>query len=232
MLKFTSHLLKSFSAIILLCVLCYFFVDRPVAIFMDQLNSRFVGGSTLDNANLMSILTSLVYLLVTFIMVGYAYERLFKNKNTQFVRCLGLSSLATCIAYFVKTNLQFFFGRMSPRYDNSHALLFTRHDGLYGFHFFSGGSFPSGHMSVFTAALLIPCFFYPKLKWLIYPALFVLAFLMIFCNYHFLSDVIAGTYLGAFIAVTLYRLDRLDGPHNDQAPPAKAKVVPQNLDTK
>ncbi len=230
MLKFTSHLIRSFILLILACTFCYFFLDRPVAKLMYTLNHFFIAGPTLDNASLMSDLTAVAYLIIMLLMIWYAFERIYKNKNTRLMRCICLISLSVGIAFFVKTNLQFFFGRIGPRYSDTAKLVFSRNDALYGFHFFQGGggSFPSGHMCVFTSALLIPCYFYPKLKWFFYALLGLLAFLLIFCNYHFLSDVIAGTYLGAFIASTLVRLNNLNGPRSDQAALVFGTDAPQN----
>ena len=229
MLKFTSHLIRSFLLLVVACIVCYFFVDRPVAILMYRINHFFIAGQALDNASLMGDLTAVAYLFIIFFMVWYAYERVYKNKNTPFIRCIGLMTLAVGVAFFVKTNLQFFFGRLGPRYSDNQSLLFSRHDSLYGFHLFQGGgSFPSGHMCVFTAALITPCYFYPKFKWIAYTLLGILGFLLIFCNYHFLSDVIAGTYLGAFIAMTLVRLNNLNGPRSGLNLPEAATTLTQN----
>ncbi len=216
------------------CVICYFFVDKPVAMLMYKINAMLLSGpSVLGNANLMSNLTTASYLVIIFFMAWYAYERVFQNKNTQFVRCIGLTSLAAGIAFFVKTNLQFFFGRLGPRYNDTQTLLFSRHDTLYGFHLFQGGgSFPSGHMCVFTAILITPCYFYPHFKRWAYGMLSLLAFLLIFLNYHFVSDVIAGTYLGAFIAMTLYRLNKLNAPRNGLGALEPAADDPQNLEAR
>jgi membrane-associated phospholipid phosphatase len=37
-----------------------------------------------------------------------------------------------------------------------------------------------------------------------------LALLLLLLNYHFVSDIIAGTYLGTSITLALYYLSRLD----------------------
>ncbi len=229
MLQLTSHLLKRFLWVTAACIFCYFFVDKPIAIFMYKINNFFYGGSTLGNANLMSNLTTASYLIIILFMAWYAYERVFQNKNTRFVRCIGITTIAAGTAFFIKTNLQFFFGRIGPRYNDNQSLLFSRHDTLYGFHLFQGGgSFPSGHMCVFTAMLLTPCYFYPHLRKLAYTLLGILAFLLIFGNYHFVSDVISGTYLGAFIAMTLYQLNKLNAPRSGRDAPAAAIDLNQN----
>jgi membrane-associated phospholipid phosphatase len=229
MLKFTTHLIRSFSLLIVSCIFCYFFLDKPIARLMYQVNHIFIAGPALDNASLMTNITAVAYLIIVLLMMWYAFERIYRNKNTRLMRCVCLSSLGVGIAFFVKTNLQFLFGRIGPRYDDTSALVFSRNDALYGFHFFQGGgSFPSGHMCVFTAALIIPCYFYPKLKWVFYTLLGLLGFVLIFCNYHFLSDVIAGTYLGAFIGITLLRLNNLNASRSDRAETVFATTDLQN----
>ena len=73
-------------------------------------------------------------------------------------------------------------------------------DGVYGFHFMHAGegynSFPSGHTASACAVLSVLWFWYPSLRaiWII-SGLAVGAGL-VGLNYHFLSDVIAGAFVG------------------------------------
>lgn len=215
MTKFPSKLLqkqnlwnhcKSFSwqicIVLLLCFISYRWLDRPLAVLM--LHLHYAG--ELGSYGLTNKLTAFAYFCVLLTMIFYVYMRIFRHVSTHLVATAGSISLAAPIAFFVKTQLQYFFGRISPRYDNSEALLFLKHPNLYGFHLLGGGSFPSGHMCVFTAVFLMISFYYPKLKPLCVLALFILAFLLLFYNYHFLSDVIAGTYLGYFIAKVIHEV--------------------------
>ena len=64
----------------------------------------------------------------------------------------------------------------------------------------SFASFPSGHMSVTLAAMTCLWFFYPKFRWLYSLIALCVAIGLLLMNYHFLSDVIAGSYLGFITA--------------------------------
>jgi len=80
-------------------------------------------------------------------------------------------------------------------------------DGVFGFFPFHGGlawtSFPSGHTTTITATAAILWVVCPELKvaWAALVAVVVTG--LIAGNYHFVSDVIAGLYLGAGIGLGL-----------------------------
>ena len=123
--------------------------------------------------------------------------------TARFFRLLGSSVV---VAYALKAGLQYMFGRPSPR-------RWLAHPELYGFHWWSGAdaldAFPSGHMSVFTAALLAVWRFYPGSRAWCVGLPCVLAAALIGTDYHFLSDIIAGAYCGmAAHGMTLLLLRR------------------------
>ena len=200
------HFIAQLLIIIALCVISYFWIDRPLAIFMSHING--LGTTTLGNYNLTNNLTAMAYALILIVMGFYAYMRLVNHKSTRLIATTGGISFAVPIAFFVKTELQYILGRTPVRNDGSHTLLFVKHPQAYGLHLFAGGgSFPSGHMCVFTALSLMVSFYYPKLKPYMILTLGALAFILVFDNYHFLSDVIAGTYLGFIVAKITYKLE-------------------------
>jgi membrane-associated phospholipid phosphatase len=91
------------------------------------------------------------------------------------------------------------------------------HDGAYGFNLFHGGlgyaSFPSGHMAATCAVVSVLWIMVPK--WRPFYALIVLAVAagLVGANYHFLSDVIAGGFVGAstgWMTVALWQARRLN----------------------
>ncbi len=119
------------------------------------------------------------------------------KKNDIITRFLRLAATSLPAAYILKTFFKFVFGRTNPR-----SWLIERKP--LGFHWFNetwGGSFPSGHMTVFTAFGVAVMIYFPQYRRLVLILLFLLGTALIVTNYHFLSDVIAGTYLGA---VTTY----------------------------
>lgn len=72
--------------------------------------------------------------------------------------------------------------------------------GAYGFHFFHAsarfGSFPSGHSVMLAAFIAVLWSSYPKGR-PIYATLIVgLSLALIFGEYHFLSDIVAGLFVG------------------------------------
>jgi membrane-associated phospholipid phosphatase len=108
-------------------------------------------------------------------------------------RFFWLLGTSVVVAYALKAGLGHLFGRPSPR-------RWLADPQLYGFHWWSGAdglkAFPSGHMSVFTAALLAVSHFYPRSHAWCIGLLCVLAAALIGTDYHFLSDIIAGAYCG------------------------------------
>ncbi len=89
-------------------------------------------------------------------------------------------------------------------------------DGVFGFFpFHQGpgwGSFPSGHTAVITTTATILWLVWPELRIVWVVASVVVG--LIGANYHFVSDIIGGLYLGVAIglgmaALTLSPNDRL-----------------------
>ncbi|MFZ0847492.1 MAG: phosphatase PAP2 family protein [Pseudolabrys sp.] len=108
-------------------------------------------------------------------------------------------SLSVIVAETTKDQLKFVFGRTWPETWSGNNRSFIR-DGAYGFHFMHGGgeyqSFPSGHMGAACAILSVLWLWYPRLRWLFAIAGLVVAASLVGANYHFLSDVIAGAFVG------------------------------------
>ncbi len=100
------------------------------------------------------------------------------------------------LAFGAKAVLKVVFGRVNAR-----VWLSAPH--LYGFHWFHGGGdfagFPSGHMAVLTPVALALAWAFPRWRPLFFSGLVLLAFALLVTDYHFLSDVAAGIYLG-FVA--------------------------------
>ena len=110
------------------------------------------------------------------------------------------TGIAVLVAIVLKDELKYAFGRTWPEtfVDNNPSWI---GNGTYGFQPFHQGrgwaSFPSGHMSVITAPFGVLWGAVPRLRllWLAPPLLVAIGLLG--ADYHFLADVIAGTYLGA-----------------------------------
>ena len=129
--------------------------------------------------------------------------------------------LALCLAVFAVAGInsiaKMVFGRTWPESWMGDNPSWIR-DGVFGFFpFHQGpgwGSFPSGHTAVITTTATILWLVWPELRivWALLVATVVVG--LIGANYHFVSDIIGGLYLGIAIglgmaALTLSPNDRL-----------------------
>jgi membrane-associated phospholipid phosphatase len=113
-----------------------------------------------------------------------------------------LAGTALPVAYVTKQMFKYVFGRMNTR-------VWLENPVDRSFHWFHGGgeysSFPSGHMAVFTT-LAVACWLtFPKYRVACLGVLIALGFAMVVTDYHYLSDVIAGGYLGLVVLVGIDR---------------------------
>jgi membrane-associated phospholipid phosphatase len=109
----------------------------------------------------------------------------------QTVVIIATLSLAVADAY--TNQLKFAFGRVWPE-------SWILDDHIYGFNpFHSGpdfGAFPSRHMAIICAVMSVLWICYPRFRALYALAIAAVAAGLVGTNYHFLGDVIAGSFLG------------------------------------
>ena len=203
-----QYVIWSFLPVLISVTFCYFFVDRPVARWVQHLSHVSYHG--VWSSHFAVALTQVAYALMLVIFLVYFYFAV-KERRDHWVRALAVLSVSVSLTFFVKTNLQFLFGRLGPRYVDSNVLLFVRNPRLYGFHWLHNGGFPSGHMAMLSAGLMALTLFYPKLKWLMVLLLFIMAGTLLILNYHFVSDLIFGTYLGISLTLAVYYLQEVIG---------------------
>lgn len=190
--------------VIIAVLICVFYVDRPVAAFMAE--HYFISRHGIFSENIAATLTYGIYILLIPGFCVYFFARVY-HKNNHYMRCFSLISSSVVFAFFMKSALQFLFGREGVHYFNSTTVLFLRNSHLYHFNWFHfGGAFPSGHMSVLSAALIPIILYFPKTKPWLYGMLGIVAALLIITDYHFVSDIIAGMYLGISTALALHYL--------------------------
>ena len=83
-------------------------------------------------------------------------------------------------------------------------------DGAFGFHPFHGGagfeSFPSGHTLGICAVVMALWFYYPRFAPIYILLVLSISIGLIGANYHFLSDIVAGGFLGATVATLCVKL--------------------------
>jgi len=177
---------------------CHRFIDESLAVFV----SNFLFGNSVWREYTSDIPDSLFFAVCVMTALAYAVylirsKRGIYNKDTLFFL---LITYAIPASYLVKSILKYIFGKTNTR------VWLLNHE-LYGFHWFHGGEgysgFPSGHMTVFTVLAAALSRFYPHYKPLYLLLSLILAFALIATNYHFLSDVIAGAYLGVIVEVLI-----------------------------
>jgi membrane-associated phospholipid phosphatase len=119
-------------------------------------------------------------------------------------RIVLVLSLAVFVALTFNAQAKAIFGRTWPESWLGSNPSWIR-DGVYGFFPFHGGagwgSFPSGHTTVITTVATLLWLVWPKLRMLWGAAVAVVIVGLIGANYHFLSDIIGGLYLGVAIGL-------------------------------
>jgi membrane-associated phospholipid phosphatase len=184
----TFNLIKKPWAMVVyavLVILAYQFVDKPLAIYLHELDLR-------TNLHVLNILTStgkvfIYVVLFAFLGLFFRYVRtnfVYEARSWYLLACVVVSNL---ICLILKTTL----GRARP------DLLFTNND--FGFYWFklssSYWSFPSGHTTTVISlaaglGVIFPKYFYAFLV----PAFFVVL-TRVLLYYHYLSDVMTALYL-------------------------------------
>jgi len=201
------------ASCIVAVLICYFWVDRPVAFFVYH-----------HEIDKISVFRWLTYpppevqnwsaLALTILIVRRAWGPFLRWQKALFVACLSL-----IVADDFRISLGDVFGRYWPNtwtHDNP-SLIGT---GAYGFHPFQRGddvgSFPSGHAARILSFATVWLIAMPRSR-IVRVLVFVLSASMLVSlvamNYHFVSDVIAGGVLGGIIAMYAAQLARLPMPN-------------------
>ena len=135
---------------------------------------------------------------------------------------IGLAvCLAVAIAYLFREELKYAFGRLWPEtwVQNNPSWI---KDGAYGFFPFHGGtgwsSFPSGHMTIVSAPAAALWAALPRWRLVVAIPVIAVAVGLYGADYHFVGDMIAGTYLGAACGVGSWMLVRGLGSRIAAAP--------------
>jgi membrane-associated phospholipid phosphatase len=194
----TRLLAISFAAILAAVVLGACFLDRPVALFFYRFALAHESLRRYTE-NIPDLLGPAVLGLTAFAWTAYLWLALrgVRNRHAEFFRLSG-----TCIpvAFGVKAVLKALVGRSGVR-------PWLTGNAPYTFHWLHGGSgfeaFPSGHMTVFSALATALWLYYPRSRTLSVAGLALLALALIATDYHFVSDVLAGTYLGVLVCLAI-----------------------------
>lgn len=202
---------------ILAVVICYFWIDRPVAFF--------VYNHHINNVRLFRWLTypppeiqNWSALVLTILVIRRACGPFLRWQKVLLVACISL-----IVADDFRISLGDVFGRYWPETwtHGNPSLIGT---GTYGFHPFQRGddigSFPSGHacrIMGFAVVWLIAMRHSRTVQIVGVVLCAPMLVSLVAMNYHFVSDVIAGSVLGALIAAYATHLARMRVPNRDAA---------------
>ncbi|MBV8848306.1 MAG: phosphatase PAP2 family protein [Methylobacteriaceae bacterium] len=210
MTKEQSHLARlyfgTFVACVVSTILSILFVDRAVATWSHAVLQR------------PAPLEWLTHIIDPFLptasitLIGVAIAAVFGWRPGPFGRAVIAVCIAVLIAILFKDQLKLLFGRTWPETwtDKNPSWI---HDGIYRFEPLHGGkgwmSLPSGHMAVITAPCTALWLLAPRLwRWLWAALIFAVALGLVASNYHFIGDIIPGTFLGWACGVGAVALTR------------------------
>jgi membrane-associated phospholipid phosphatase len=183
----------------------YEWIDRPIAFFVHDHTSQnqiFVWLQQIPEA--FPPLATLAFFALGLLALN-------KYRFSIFQAVILLCCLSLVVADALKDQLKFVFGRTWPEtwVSNNPSLI---HDGVYGFNPFHGGvgfaSFPSGHAAAICAVMSVLWLCYRRFRPLYALCVAAVVVGVIGADYHFLSDVIAGGFIGVstgWIAVAIWQ---------------------------
>lgn len=178
------------------------FLDVPLAYFVRDHLYVNLHWSRLTS-DLPDLLLQLVVFSSSFSLVFYRV-RVRRGIDDNLTRLARLVTWAAPVSYLGKSLLKMVFGRGNTR-------MWLQEPGLYGgFHWFTFREgfegFPSGHMAVVVTLLAALWRYYPKWRFWYLAVGAGLGAALVATNYHFLSDVVAGTWLGVLLETIVYRV--------------------------
>jgi membrane-associated phospholipid phosphatase len=187
-------------------VLAYLFGDRQLAAALKP----YTGGVALFPK-----LTHIVDVLGPLASIGVAIaaaRAMARGSLTPVEQAVLRISCAILIAWALKEELKWAFGRTWPETWLKPANPSFFGDGTYGFFPFHGGqayaSFPSGHTTAITAFAGSLWFLCPRARWLGAALVLCVVVGLLGADYHWLSDIIAGGILGSTVGAVAALIGR------------------------
>ena len=177
-------------------IVCYFWLDQPLAFFLHRNiadKTVFVWLQRLPVA---------FPLLSSFILAWCGLWTLMDRPFSR-VRSVAL----TCSISFISTSLitsqlKYAFGRTWPNtwIESNPSLI---QNGVFGFNPFHGGlgfaSFPPGHAAAICSVMTVLWWSCPNWRPIYVACVAAVVFGLIGANYHFLSDILSGMFVGTSV---------------------------------
>ena len=186
-----KRIIIGFLLAALLIICSYYFLDARVALFVSRAwmsKAHFA----IYAVTIPDFLFSLVCIITGIAWIAYFYLA-HKGIHNTHVRFLQLVAVTVPLTFFLESILKHVVGRIDTRFWLHHPTIKEFH-WLHGAGHYNG--FPSGHMAVFTVLVIALCKVYPRYRSAFFLFLSFLALALIATDYHFLSDIIGGVYLG------------------------------------
>lgn len=175
----------------------YLWLDRPIALWVHHHSLRPHQGlihwlaANIANPLIPVAAVTAVGLLLRAIVL--------RSMPRNYEAAALICSLSVLVTEALKRQLKFVFGRAWPETWVNNNPSFIR-NGDYQFHFMHGGdvyqSFPSGHMATACAVIAVLWVLYPKWRWIYSAVVLIVGLGLVLLNLHFLSDVLAGAFVG------------------------------------
>jgi membrane-associated phospholipid phosphatase len=177
-------------------VACYLWLDRPIALLVH---------AEFQQYKLFEKLTYIPDAIVPLALLGLGLIGLLGLHGRSLSKAttvILLSGISLAVSQAIKDQLKFAFGRTWPDtwIRNNPSLI---RDHVFGFFPFHGGpgyaSFPSGHTTAICSVIAVLWLCYPRFRAVYALCIAAVAIGLIGADFHFVSDVIAGAYLGSLV---------------------------------
>jgi membrane-associated phospholipid phosphatase len=198
--KLTTILISPYFALVCfsLVILSYFFIDRPLATYLYPLSHNPEYATFIKAVAVVSFLGKGYFLVGLFGIIAVLNYVILENKALS--RIVNFTLVALILSTLICEIIKIVLARSRPE-------LFFQNQ-IYGLHFFAFKtvyhSFPSGHATAISAAMLSLSYFLRRFTPLFLLLILVVCITRLLLGDHYLSDVIGGFYLGTVTAAYLY----------------------------
>lgn len=192
--------LSALSAVTIIVIVCVLWLDRPVALFAYEWFGRHRAVRQLVETP--SLFGPLIVLVFAALVMRWLLARRFGQIDVVANLCI----ITLAIADPLRGWLKYVFGRTWPAYGEPSFIF----EGAYGFHPFHGGfdfgSFPSGHATAVGAIAGILWTYIPMHRAVYGGSVAAISILLLAGDFHFLSDVIAGVFVGISLSALVVNI--------------------------
>ena len=181
-------------------IVCVLWLDRPIALLAYEWLGHHRALQHLVETP--SFFGPLIVLAFAVLLLRWMLARRFGTIDV----VANLCTITLAVGDPLRGWLKFLFGRTWPAYGEPSFIF----EGAYGFHPFHGGpdfgSFPSGHAAAVFAVAAILWRYLPMYRALYAAGVALMSVVLLAGDFHFLSDVIAGAFLGITLSALVVNL--------------------------